>query len=59
MRYNIIPGANNFQLCMYNDELNKVAKITFETEEAAVEYGEDFLKGENSIEWEHQDDIGN
>lgn len=59
MRYTIIFGTNNFELCMYNDRLNKVAKITFETEAAAIEYGEDFLKGENSISWEYQDDIGN
>lgn len=43
---------------MYNDAENKIAKIIFEHEAEAVEYGEDFLKGENIIEWDVQDDVG-
>lgn len=59
MRYEVIPGENNFQLCLYNDELNKVAKIIFETEMVAVQCGESFLNNEINVDWGCQDDIGN
>lgn len=42
---------------MYNDTLRKVATIVFETEADAIAYGEDFLLGENGIDWSVQDDF--
>lgn len=42
---------------MYNDTLRKVATIVFETEADAITYGEEFLLGENGIDWSVQDDF--